>query len=339
MPRARLVRFSAVTGCMLLVMAGGVDAVRAQWPTYRVQGFDLVRRATYTSQSGVYALEVDPHDPTGLGRYGAAYRFSVEGKRIWAGERLYTLREVVITDAGAVVGFAYRNELLMGPGECLDPLEHFHIVIIDRHGKEILNDVTERPALPFAFSPPLPRRPYAEQLIVDSDNDRIVVRVVEPNGILGRSIWWIYRLSTGDLLRRFDPEILTPDSSDAAWVAHAQPVLETPLMGVHCVVVDRSSPSSVYRVRLALVNLSGKGVWTLDLEDDYTAHYEKEASKSLSAPYAWEHPAILRSDSPKRFEIRSFVKGERIVFGVDKDSSGSWVISELSRTKYEEPTS
>lgn len=136
-------------------------------------------------------------------------------------------------------------------------------------------------------------------------------------------------------MQRFNLKILL-DSLHAAWVLHAQPVLGTPLMVVHCGVLDKSVAFGPYGALFTLIDLDGKPVWTLGLPNDYTALYNAEADRDLTW-YLMKHPAILRSHSPKRFEIRSFAKNQRIEFGVNQDATGSWVVSEVSRTVYKDP--
>lgn len=138
-----VLRFPPVMIFIITVMAAGPEfGAKGRIDRLVWYGFDLVGQKTYSSESGVYTVEVDLRDPMWVGRYSAAYRFSADGKRVWSEERPYTLREVVVTNTGMVVGFAYRSEL-EATGERNDPRDYFHIVIIDRHGREILNDVTD----------------------------------------------------------------------------------------------------------------------------------------------------------------------------------------------------
>lgn len=301
---------------------------------------DLVKEARFSSPSMYYVLEMVPDDRMGLGRYGASYRFLQDGILAWSGERPYTLRNVVITDDGIVTGVAYRSEFPMLYENC-DPHEYMHVVILDCRGKEVLYDTVERPELPFSSSPPLLRRPIAEQLIVHSEADRLVVRVIEPGGLIGRCVWLVYQLSTGQLVQRFDPSTLIPASPSVAWVSDVQPISGTPLFLVHSIVRQMGQ----WGARFVIIDNEMRGVWELRLREDYKAldwrHlaneynclYQTTSAYGNFSSYLSEHGVIRIGPVPKQFEIRSFLTNECMIYVAEKVDGAAWLVLEMSRTK------
>ncbi|MCK4659607.1 MAG: hypothetical protein KAV82_08825 [Phycisphaerae bacterium] len=313
--------------CLMVWPGAGEPAFALNEP-----GMFVAQPATYNSPSGVYAMFVDPGER--MGRSSATYRFSKNRKGVWSGEREYTLRVVTVTDQGFVVGIAYRDVPRERDGREMDPTKHFHIIILDASGREILNDVSERPFRAF-FNPPKPNAPYAQQILVDPENDRVVVRLVEDE-MFGRDGWRIYRLSTGDLLDRFWPEKRMPEPGNARFVIDSQLIPDTPLILAHWYAKGPDYEVKDAGARFTLVNTDGRPVWMFDAPNDYAGlDLYKHAYMGVGpVDYFKKHPAILRIDGRKRFDLRLFVDNQRVTFEIKKEGDGRWIVTEAARGGY-----
>lgn len=326
----------------------------ASWGRDSSYGFRFpVRAESYISPLGGYSLHMDPAHR--WGQYSAVYRLLSKGKLLWEGERPYTLREIVVTDRGFTVGFAYSllEEQSHGPPDQDDRSYHnpdyFCVVIIDRHGKELLKDAMIRCVPPMFDSayPGVEPHPFATQLIVDAENDRIVVQVVEwahgcedPWRILpAKFIWRVYSLSTGRPLARFNQDDLVgwqhnPKPSDQKCVVETTPVRGMPLLLIHAIFKTRKPPS--WGARFVLIDYTGERVWSLEVPDDYTALGDCGGGYSFSECHFRRNPAILRTQAPGRFDLRFFAENKRATFTVKRDKDGKWKVSEISRADYKE---
>ncbi len=79
---------------------------------------------------------------------------------------------------------------------------------------------------------------YANQIIVDDANDRLVLRVQGEelecgNSLWGGPSWWVYRLSDGQLVERFDPRERDPEVDNPWWMVDAVLISGTPLILTH----------------------------------------------------------------------------------------------------------
>ncbi len=297
-------------------------------------GVGVAQPTNYVSPSGVYALYVDPADRYGEG--GAKYRLSKNGVEVWSGEKPYTLREAVVTDEGLAAGFAYRTgpkqEELEGQprpvGGPQNPPEYLHIVVFGADGREVLNDVTERVHPPYLSEPPSPLYPYLEQLMVDPANDRVIARV----GARGAR-WWVYRLSTGESLSRFDPAERMEDTENLRHVLEARPVAQTPLLLVHWYLKGPDYKTKDDGGRFTLLDAEFNPVWSFDAANDYAElDLHKDAFMGRGpSDYFQDHPAILRTDKPRRFGIRLFAENKEVAFSVRPVAEGGYEITELGR--------
>ncbi|UCC30531.1 MAG: hypothetical protein JSU86_20320, partial [Phycisphaerales bacterium] len=295
-------------------------------------GVGIAQPKNYVSPSGAYTLFVDPADRYGRG--GAKYRLSKSGVEVWSGEKPYTLREVVLTDEGLAAGFAYRTGSKRDEAEPSsffeggpqNPPEYVHVVILNAQGEEVLNDMTERMAPPHT-NPPLPARPYLEQLLVDRPNDRVVARVVARG-----ARWWIYRLSTGASLARLDPRELTPDLPHLKYVVEARLLPDTPLILVHWYTKGPDYKVKDAGAVFALVDLEAGPVWSFQAENDYADikfGWRRYGGGTLS--YFKKHPAILNTSVGGRFDLRLFAENKQASFVARQNDDGSWTVTELGR--------
>lgn len=345
--------------CACKTATGGEHADErppVSWGRNPLYGLDPVHPHTYTSPSGEYSLNMVPERC--CGQFSAVYRLTMKGQMLWSGERPYTLRdrELVVTDRGFVVGFAYSVLGTKPPSPtdedfCLRSQrpDYFCVLIIDRAGKELLEDTMIR-CLPGAWknvNPPQEPRPYAKQLIVDPENDRVVVHVADwANGCQrdecgddfvpsdSTDVWRVYRLSTGNLIGRYSQaDILCwPRDArplDTAWVVEAQPVRGTPLLLLHA-CLSKHKPRSL-SARFLLVNNAGKPTWRLDAPADYDTVREAESDPFLRSYFAC-HPGIVRVQDAGRFDLRLVKDRKRLTFSVKERKGGEWVVSEIRRT-------
>jgi hypothetical protein len=169
----------------------------------------LAQPQEYTSPSSLYTLNVYPLGATFVSP--ASYRFSKNGQEVWSGEKPYTLRKVAITDDGFVVGVGYTSAAReLDASTSKRPL--MHIVIIGEQAQTILDETHEMLNV-WAGAPYMgtPFRPIAEEVVVNRDDDRAMIRVLDvwdplvaprPGRLGGGPAWWIYTLSSGNAVGR-----------------------------------------------------------------------------------------------------------------------------------------
>ena len=323
-------------------------------------GFDSVGREHYTSPSGEFSLDTAPVEP--LGEYGCAYRFTAKDEVLWSDDRPYTLRQVTVTDQGAVVGFAYSVFGDPPPAAPWTPVisgsgKYLHVVILGPDGNELLHDVVEGD-LPLGFKtayPPQPLHPLVEQLVVDADNDRAVVvtRGLPPgaDGDFYGATWTVYSVSTGRRVTSFkEDQLLGKDCQDSTKgdpgapadrlssvrpcigrVVEAAPIRGAPLLLVHAVTLQRQQKG--WDGRFVVIDHTGKEVWSLDARDDYAGLGECWDGL-FSQCHFRDTPAILRTADALRFEIRLFAEKKLVAFQVARGEDGSWIVRELERVDY-----
>ncbi len=300
----------AVASAMLLI------AFAAEANASSPLGFGIAQPQAYESPSGIFSLHVRPHDRWGHG--SASYRWTKNGKEVWSADKAYTLRAVTTTDSGFAVGVAYREVPVERDGRPRDPKRYFHVVILNERGSEVLNDVEER--LPHNIDHSHPP-PYAQQLLVAPDNDRLVLRLVEGDGrggIANRG-WRIYNLSTGVLLDRFDPRERDTgvEHNPNWWVVDTRLIKGTPLIVTHWFRSATSYKKPEERAgRFTVVGGDGRPIWSYQVEGAYTDYFRK-------------HPAVLPTNEEQHFQLRFSATSETTRYRVERDSRGDWNVSEL----------
>ena len=317
--------------CGLLFLA---DAAVYGWGG---PGMGIAQPKNYTSRSGEYSIFIEPEDRWGKG--AAKYRFLRNGEVVWAGENPYTLREVAVTDDGHVAGFAYRTESkpadssdnsIGGPE---DPYEYMHIVILNNSGEEVLNEVSKRIRPPFHSNPPVPNHPYIIEFLVDGPNDRVIARVAARG-----TEWWVYGIRDGKSVTKTD--VQQPIAGEDKTVRHLSTtaIAGTPLLLTHWYTQDREHKSKQVGGLFALVDADFKPVWTFDAPNDYTSlNLLKNAFMGRGGNDFFEkHPAVLRADEPRRFDVRLFADNKRVSFKVNTTGENIFEVRELGRIEYDE---
>jgi len=211
----------------------------------------------------------------------------------------------------------------------VNPPQYLHIVILGADGSEILNDAIEREHPNFRmFEQAAPLFPQVRQFLVDWANDRIIVRLSYEH----TKQWRVYRLSTGELMDKFDPRGRACNTRDPGLVVDLQPVDGTPLVLVHCCLKGSDYQVKGLSARFALLDTEFKPVWSFDAPYDYARlDFHQSINWSRIRNYSEYLPAILVSDSPGRFEVRLFGKNEEVSFSVTRTDILGYEVKELGR--------
>lgn len=291
---------------------------------------------TYLSPSGEYRLHVDPSTMYGQGK--ATYRLERGGQVVWEGERPFTLWDGGVTDDGLVAGYGYSHGWRGFPTEaCRKELSRadwdgdFRVVILDGKGKPRLDAAEKRESSRFMHTAP---NPLAEGMFVDGENDRLVVRVADPDLNRRTATWRVYRLSDGKRLADLRPrDHLTgiPRFCDDVAV---RPVRGTPLALVHWWLFDQPPGG-----KFTLLGADGRPVWTLDLPGDYAVAGDQQAEFRLRDT-VWQHGAILSCDQPRRFSLWHVAEKQRVSYEVRPRAGAptAWDVVETGRTAFNLPT-
>lgn len=289
---------------------------------------------TYVSASGVYSLSVDPTDLYGRGP--ADYRFTKDGKTVWANRLPYTLWNATVIDSGQVAGYAYTHgwrgfsegDLDTGPGE-------FIVAMFSAEGKT-LNE--EKHTREWSNSPDTPPTLRAVGTIYDASGKRFVIRVVDPDVNRHIEQWWIFDQESGKRIDIFEPGRSMPDEKDdeSRFILSAQAVPDTPLVLTHRWKYDSGNCGGVF----TLVDLNDaklKPVWSLSLDGDYSIP-DNEKTEDLIQDKIRSEGAILNCNKSSSFAILAVKQQKKIAFSVEKSGDGTWRIRETARTPHEFPT-
>lgn len=300
--------------CLLLIALG--------LPLQRAAGVDfdltVLNPRTYRAPAARYALTVDPGDRYGRGE--AAYRLTEGTTECWSATLPFTLWEAAVTDDGTVAGYAYTGR---ANGD-------FVVAILDAKGTIRLKETTKRASSRYLHTND---NPAAAGLIVDGPNDRMVVRVVDPDVNRGWETWWVYRLSTATAIEKLTPAELMPDREPARAILDARPVPGTPLTLLHWWRYDYERDRNSVGARFTLVDLKGKPVWTMELPKDYSVPGDEQAETRLRNAMRTEG-GILRSDRPKRFDLFFAAESQRVTFAVRQEPADRWNVTEVSRVPH-----
>jgi hypothetical protein len=259
----------------------------------------------YVSHSGRYTLLVDPSDMHGRGP--ATYRLSKDGHEVWSGEKPFSLWDARLTDEGVAAGYAY-SEGLRGSRINGD----FHVVILAQDGTVRLNQLTRREWSGFENAPP---NPVSKGVVLDEANDRLLIRIADPDLNQNLEFWWSYRTSTGKQLTTVCPyqqmaqgpprKSIIPEKS----IDQVELVSKTPLtlLNWSCYDIEKLEERGA---QIMLVDLDARPVWTLRLE---------KGGEIAACPRGGHFALIDRSTN------------QRIEFSTRRDVSGQYVITEIDR--------
>src|ERR1700693_4247408 len=184
----------------------------------------VVNPRTYRAPTGRYELTIDPSEVYGCGQ--ASYRLRFADRERWSETLPFTLCEAALTDQGQVIGYGYSSSPGGFPSHAVDEGPgDFVVVILDANGATRLKETVKRAQSNFLHQWP---DPLAPGLIVDTANDRAIVRVADPDVNRAHESWWIYRLSTATAVAKIAPADLMQDSEPARLILAARPIPGTP---------------------------------------------------------------------------------------------------------------
>jgi sugar lactone lactonase YvrE len=273
-------------------------------------------------------LEIDPSDLYGRGK--GSYRMTAGEKEVWRAELPFTLCDAAVSDEGITTGYAYSHGLEgMGRGGYKEGRGSLAIVIIDAAGAVRLNETVKRKLSLMMHAPP---EPVANGFTMHPRDDRFVMRLGSESG----ESWWVYRLSTGETVKRFELRAAAGVAESARFVPSAKAVPELPLTLVHWWLYDQDTGKS--GALFMLCDFDGRSVWTLELPADYMIANDEEAESRLRR-MVQKSGAILRASEPGAFELWFAAAGERVRFEVVRDAAApkGWRVNERSREKYLPP--
>jgi hypothetical protein len=166
-----------------------------------------------------------------------------------------------------------------------------------------------------------------------------VIRIPDVDPFARREKWKVYRTSTAQRVGEFEPLSLMTDRKGVMSLRDAKLVPGTPLALLHWWRNEngRDILHPAYGARFTLIDLEGKPVWTCDRPRDYSIPGNKHAEEWLRG-FLDQHGAILRTDQPNRFEIFLGKENKRLIASVNRDDSGKWIVKEVARVPYTEPT-
>ena len=282
---------------------------------------EIVNPVTYRSLSGEYELSVNPSDRYGRG--GATYGLKKNGRQEWKQDFPFTLIRVHLTDEGESIGYGYSAGIEgMGHGEGVGD---FRIVIVDASGRLRLDSSTEREESRFFHGHPTP---LGHGLVVDEKGDRVVVRVDDPKLDEDTESWWVYRLSSGQLVQKTIPRNRIKERQSLTFMIDAEHVRGTNLILQHWNCATRST----HGARFVLVDEDADPVWTLNVPRDDEVPKDEEYETRLSW-FVRHSGETIRSQRDSEFEILLAASEQRVKHSVT-GSPGAWVVDEVSRTPF-----
>ena len=276
------------------------------------------------SESGEYSLKLDPSDLHG--RDHGTYSLSQNNRLLWTKEFDFTLLDLAVTNSGSIVGYGYTygiegfgKEVGSGEGD-------FVVAIIDSAGKSKLVDKHEREGSRWFHIHPDPK---ANGFVVDEANDRIMVRIDDPNPNVREEKWWQFKISTGGTLPDAFPKLKSKFSGYRSPL-HVRALRGTNLYLVQWwLVADRDSTLGTM---FSLHDDIGLEVWSWSLPKDYEVP-KKEAQDSVRQ-HIWDIGAILSSSKPNRFSLHVYAENAIVDFHATQNKKGIWNVQETSRKPF-----
>ena len=277
------------------------------------------------SKSDEYELKLNPSDMTG--RFAAEYTLRLNKKSLWAKEFPVTLREVAVTNSGSIVGYGYTHGLLGLGNEPQSGEGDFVVAVIDRNGKTILWEKHERTDSRWIHGIPDPK---ARGMVVDEANDRMIVRVSNPDPNVRDEQWWIFRISDGGTYPELEPQLQTKSDLDP-YLIHVRPVNGTSLLLVQWWLYRY--PNKSIGTMFTLHDENGLEVWSKSLPDDYIG--KNEAEQEVIRNRIISQGALLDNEKAKSFSLLCYSDKAKVDFVVGQNSEGNWDVREQSRQPFD----
>ncbi|MGV3614846.1 MAG: hypothetical protein ACO1SV_05870 [Fimbriimonas sp.] len=266
---------------------------------------------TYRSPSGRFSLRINPSSPRGTG--GAEYRLSEGGRARWSAKLPFTLSDAVVADDGRVAGYGndgdFRNRV-------------FIVAILDADGKTLH---TKRHAISPSRFLHTDGDPKATGIVLDGLQDRVVVRIDDPDVNRQRETWWPYDLANGRPLPPVEPR--DPVDAGSRYIVRAKGIPGTPLT-----LINRWHFDGKMGARFALVDRSGQAVWTLARPGDYEIK-GTESTRDTLMTQMQRYGAILTVGPQSTFQLRFVKDAKRVTFAVTRQGEG-WQVRETARIPY-----
>ncbi len=281
---------------------------------------------TYKSPSGEYELRVDPSTIYGQGK--GTYRMTRTGTEVWAGEMPITLWEALVADDGTVAGYAYSLGMENYPSRKDQETEgRLHLMILDPSGTVRMNEVLPRRGI-FSCTSTVDRN--VTGILLDPENDRFIVRCTEGGWSSDGEVWRIFKLTTGQLQDEFQFAHPEAGTHEFWCILATRPVAGTPLILVNWSYTKWAEDGNTQRAEggsFALIDAAGAPVWELDRPNDYPEDFVYSSRQAGEG-------AILRTATPRRFELRFVKENQRVTFEVEPDGEGRWRVTERGRSDF-----
>jgi hypothetical protein len=277
----------------------------------------ILSRTKYSSPEARYLLTVSPNDKHGRG--SARYTLSRNGDEVWSSEFPFTIWNGGVTDDGFVVGYAYSH----GPSGIPDQRfgrgsGNLNVVIVAHTGELLLNCAVARRESRFPHTAP---NPHVRGLLIDSEFDRLIVRINDSDVNRGTECWWVFRISTGEIIAAFAPRALLPDAETARFVITAKRVLGSPLVLVHWWEHDGEQSGA----RFTLIDSAGSLIWALKKKDDYSIPSDQDAEDRLRDSIRTRDDFVTVRGT-MTFDVLLLRTNTRISYSILKDESGKWIV-------------
>jgi len=265
------------------------------------RGYDALQPYTRASPDGSWSVAVDPDRRTGQG--AANYRVTQSGKPIWSGDKPWTFREAVITDAGFAAGYADTSA------------GRFHVVILGSDGVVKLDESHARERSKVMHGSPWP---WGVGVFDQPDLGRVVFCVAQPEGVSGTHEWWGFGLPNADVVLRKSPQL---DSMPRNRRLRAHAVRGTPLT---CVRV-RGYEAGKSSVHCVLLDEDLEPVWESAALDTWDAGPEPKERVQDEA-----HDAFTPGVPPGTFAVALPHALVKVRFAVEH-VAGAWSAREIGR--------
>ncbi len=268
---------------------------------------DVLR--SFTSESGEYRLDVVRLGE--IGTYQVHYELYRAGRLAW---KLHHVRidKAAITNDGVVVCFT-ETGILSDDGEAEHP--GLRLVVLDRAGREVLSR-TRRTWAPRIYSYPS-RRSTVREVVIDEAADEVsALSIAEPRwdaggieSLLGRQVWYVYRLSTGEELEMIDAD-------PVPFIRHRYKVTGTQL------TLSQYPNFEGDTVTGTLFNL-------LDANCNMAWHLIVRHESAIKWDLGGCGDGDAEVDGPPCFELRPLGGAAPRRFTVEPGNGGGWVVDEV----------
>jgi len=284
-----------------------------------------------SSPSGKFTVHLKPTDLHGRGP--GHVTMTEDGKTRYAIKKPYTFWDAKVTDEGVVAGYAYTHGWrgFAKEGGFRAGMGDFHVVILNANGGEVCNHVIKRTHSRFLHTPP---NPLAKGVLLDPSNNRFIVRVANEDVNRRGERWWIYSLSSGELLREIDPAAYIPKQGNLQFVVAAQRVNETPLSLVHWWQSTGVGNADDASARFTLIDDNADIVWSLEKPRDYNIAGDEDAELALMYRI-WREGALLPNKNPLEFDLHFVRERQRVTFRIQRTVSDNWQVKEIARRAYD----